>query len=186
MGAGLFPEIPFDPSTFVTTGTAVGVDYPNGLPWTLGDRFCDKRGRIFVLWKVDSDLTNDTTVTGEVGYLGAGGMWTQKVANGLDGTNPIFAGMSQGTIPESTSTTTVRNGLFLVKGRGTATITDGNVDAGDSLIVNQASAGAIIEYDETATNLVAAKSNASFFGVALAADVSTTSCDVYVASNLFG
>lgn len=175
-GAGL-PEIPFPVDQVVTA-----LD-PS---WTLGDRFVDRRGRIFILWKIDSDLTNNTTASGEVGYLGAGGMWTQKVANGLDGTNPIFAGMAEGILAESTGSTTIRYGLFLVRGRGTATITDGNVAAGDSVIVNQASAGAIIEYDETATNLAAAKHAASFVGVAMADDVSTTSCDIYVASQLFG
>lgn len=184
-GAGL-PEIPFPTTAYVTYGTASGVDYPGGLPWTLGDRFVDKRGRIFILWKLDTDLTNDTTAAGEVGYLGAAGMWTQKVANGLDGTSPIFAGMTEAIVPESTSTTTVRAALFLVKGRGTCTITDGNVAAGDPLIVNQASAGAVIEYDETATNLAASKSGQSHVGIAMADDVSTTSCDIFVGSVIFG
>ncbi len=187
MGAGAgTPEIPFATTAYVTYGTASGVDYPGGLPWTLGDRFVDKRGRIFILWKLDTDLTNDTTAAGEVGCLGAGGMWTQKIANGLDGTNPIFCGLAMAGIPESSTTVTVRWGLFLVKGRGTATITDGNVAAGDSVIVNQASAGAIIEYDETSTGLAAAKNGVTFVGVAYADDVSTTSCDISVASHLFG
>ena len=186
MGAGAgIPEIPFALTAVVTSGTASGVDYAT-LPWTLGDRFCDSRGRIFCIWKADTDLTNDTFAVGETAYLGAAGMATNKVANGLDGTNPIFAGLAMAVLPESTSTTTVRHGLFLVNGRGTATITDGNVAAGDSVIVNQASAGAIIEYDETATNLAAAKHGVSFVGVAMADDVSTTSCDVYVKSQVFG
>jgi hypothetical protein len=146
----------------------------------------DSRGRIFCLWKIDSDLTNNATASGEVGYLGAAGMWTQKIANGLDGTSPIFAGMALGVLPESTSTTTIRYGLFLVKGRATATITDGNVAAGDPLIVNASSAGAVIEYDETATNLAASKSGQSHVGIAMADDVSTTSCDIFVGSQIFG
>lgn len=178
MGAGAgIPEIPFAVDQVVTA-----LD-PS---WTLGDRFVDSRGRIFCLWKIDSDLTNDTFASGQVSYLGAAGMATNKVANGLDGTNPIFAGLALGSLAESTGSTTIRYGLFLVKGRATASITDGNVDAGDTIIVNQASAGAIIEYDETATNLAAAKHTASLVGVALAADVSTTSCDIFVASQIFG
>ena len=179
MGAGAgIPEIPFPVDQVVTA-----LD-PS---WALGDRFCDKKGRIFVLWQIDSALINNTSASGEVGTLKASHVWTNDVSEGLfSGTYPVFAGMALGALPESTSTTTIRYGLFLVKGRATATITDGNVAAGDTVIVNQASAGAIIEYDETATNLAAAKHSASLVGVAMADDVSTTSCDIYVASQIFG
>lgn len=184
-GAGL-PEIPFPVTSVVTTGTASGVDYPNGLPWNLGDRFVDNRGRIFALWKIDPALTNNATASGEVMVLKANHTVTNDVSDGLDATSPIFAGVALGALDESSTTTTVRHGLFLVKGRCTVTITDGNVAASDILIVNTSVDGGCIEIDETATNLAANKTSSSFVGVALADDDGNNDCDVYVSSFLFG
>lgn len=190
-----FPETPFDPTgTGVTSGTAAGVHYPNGLPWPLGSRFCDKKGRIFILWQVSTTLgaaavpgplTSSVLSTGETVVMKASNVATNDVSDGIDSTSPIFGGVNLGTVPASTSTTTVYNQLFLVKGRCTVTATDGNVDAGDILAVSTSVDGACIEIDETSTGLAACRASSSFVGYALATDA-TYSCDVFVSSVLFG
>jgi hypothetical protein len=176
-GADGFPGIPWKVDQVATSITG----------YTLGDRFVDERGRIFILWQIDPALINNTAASGEVGVLKASHVWTNDVSDGIpDGTSPIFAGMALGALAESTSGGTTRYGLFLVNGRATATITDGNVAAGDLVRLNASSDGAIIEYDETATNLAANIVGPQHVGFALADDVSTTSCDIYVSSFLFG
>lgn len=175
-GAGL-PEIPFPVDQVVTA-----LD-PS---WNLGDRFVDSRGRIFCLWKIDPALTRDTFATGEVAVLKANHTVTNDVSDAANATYPTFAGIALGSLAESTSTTTVRYGLFLVKGRATVTLTDGNAVLASAFMlqVNTSVDGGCIPVDETATNL-ADGSKVMFVGHALADD-SSTSCDVYVASAIFG
>lgn len=177
MGAGAgIPEIPFPVDQVVTA-----LD-PS---WALGDRFCDKRGRIFVLLLIDPALTRNASASGEVGVLKAAHTWTNDVSDALlSSTYPIFAGMALGALAESTSTTTLRYGLFLVNGRATATITDGNVVAG-SIVALSSTDGGIIELDETAQGATTGAMFSALVGVALADDVSTTSCDIYVHSSYF-
>lgn len=181
-----FPQIPFPVTEVRTTGTASGVDFPNGFPWNYGDRFCDERGRIFAFWKIDPALTNNTFASGECAALKASHTVTNDVSDASNATYPTFAGVALGSLPESTSTTTVRAGLFLVNGRATVTITDGNAVLASAFMLqlNTSVDGGCIPVDETATNL-ADGSKVMFVGHALADD-SGNSCDVFVKSAVFG
>lgn len=176
-GAGL-PEIPFPVDQVVTA-----LD-PS---WALGDRFVDSRGRIFCLWQIDPALTRNTFATGEVAVLKAAHVVTNDVSDASNATYPTFAGMALGSLPESTSTTTTRYGLFLVKGRATATLTDGNAVLASAFLlgVNTSVDGGCVPIDETSAALAIGSVNPMLVGHALADD-SSTSCDVYVASQIFG
>ena len=176
-GAGL-PEIPFPVDQVVTA-----LD-PS---WNLGDRFVDSRGRIFCLWQIDPALTRNTFATGECAALKASGVVTNDVSDASNATYPTFAGMALGSLPESTSTTTTRYGLFLVKGRATATLTDGNVVLASAFLLglNTSVDGGCIPIDETSAALAFGLLEAMTVGHALADDVSTA-CDVYVSSKVFG
>lgn len=172
-----FPQIPF-PVDQVVTALDKG--------WTLGDRFVDNRGRIFCLWQIDPALTNNTFATGEVAVLKASHVVTNDVSDASNATYPTFAGLALGSLAESTGSTTIRYGLFLVNGRATVTITDGNAVLASAFMlqVNTSADGGCLPVDETATNL-AAGSEVMFVGHALADD-SGTSCDVWVKSKVFG
>jgi hypothetical protein len=184
-----FPQIPFAVTTVVTSGTDAGVDYyaasGTAFPWAFGDRFCDERGRIFIFLKIDPALTNNATAIGESGSLKAAHTWTNDVSDASNSTYPTFAGVALGAHAESTSTTTVRAALFLVKGR-TTVITDGNIVLASAQMcqLNTSSDGAVVLVDETATNLAAGSEN-MYVGHALADD-SGTSLDIFVASKIFG
>jgi hypothetical protein len=174
-GSDGFPGIPFKVDQVATSITG----------YNLGDRFVDERGRIFILWQIDPALINNTAATGEVGVLKAGHVWTNDVSDSLiDATSPIFAGMALGSLAESTSGGTTRYGLFLVKGRATATISSGSVAAGDQLCLDTSVDGAVIEIDETSTALTGNRTVAEYVGVALA-DESAAATDMYVASQIF-
>lgn len=181
-----FPQIPFPVDQVVTTGTDSGVSHPNGFPWNYGARFCDNEGRIFIFLKLDPALINNTAATGECGALKASHTWTNDVSDASNATYPTFAGVALGSLPESTSTTTVRAGLFLVNGRATVTITDGNAVLASAFLLqlNTSVDGGCIPVDETATNL-AEGARVMQVGHALADDVGN-SCDVWVKSEIFG
>ncbi len=184
-----FPQIPFAVTTVVSSGTDSGVDYyaasGTAFPWAFGARFCDEQGRIFIFLKISAALTNNATAIGEAGSLMAAHVWTNDVSDAANSTYPTFAGLALGVLAESTSTTTVRAGLFLVNGRANG-ITDGNavLATANQLQLNTSSDGALIPVDETATNL-ANGSLQMFAGTALADDVGTV-VDMYVKSLIFG
>jgi hypothetical protein len=176
-GADGFPGIPWKVDQVATDITG----------YTLGDRFVDERGRIFILWQIDPALINNATASGEVGVLKASHVWTNDVSDSLiDSTSPIFAGVALGAHAESTSGGTTRYALFLVKGRCTLTTTDGNVAAGDQLCLNTSVDGGVIEIDETSTALTGNRMIAEYVGVALADDDGNNDVNAYVASQIFG
>ena len=173
----MFPMIPFPVDQVITALPAGHV---------LGNRYVDSRGRIFCLWQIDPILIRDTFATGEVAVLKAAHTVTNDVSDALfDATSPIFAGVALGSLAESTGTTTLRYGLFLVKGRATLTLSGGSVVAGDLLALDTAVDGGVIEFDETSTALTGNRTTAEFVGVALA-DEAAQATDAYVCSNLFG
>lgn len=173
-----FPAIPFPVDQVTTDITG----------HTLGNRYVDARGRIFVLWQIDPALTRDTFATGEVAVLKANHVVTNDVSDGVDATYPVFAGVALGSLAESTGTTTVRYGLFLVKGRATLTITDGNVvlATANLLAVDTGVDGGCLAIDETSTGLTAARTTSGIVGVALADDDANNDVNAFVSSVLFG
>lgn len=181
-----YPAIPFKIDATVTTGTASGVEYPNGFPWNYGDKFSDERGRVFVFLKIDPALTNNASASGECGSLKAAHTWTNDVSDASNSTYPTFAGVALGVLPESTSTTTVRAGLFLVHGRCTVTATDGNVVLASAfeLGLNTSVDGGCLPIDETSTALADGAARVMYVGQALADDVGNA-CDVMVNSLVF-
>lgn len=182
----MFPQIPFPVNQVWKTGTDSGVDTAT-LPWELGSRFVDEKGRIFVLLKIDPALINNTAATGECGALKAAHTWTNDVSDASNATYPTFAGVALGSLPESTSTTTVRHGLFLVNGRATVTITDGNVVLASAFLLglNTSVDGGCLPIDETSAALAFGLLEGMTVGHALADDVGN-SCDVWVKSKVFG
>jgi hypothetical protein len=162
MGAGAgIPEIPFAVDQVVTA-----LD-PS---WNLGDIFCDNRGRRFALWQIDPALINNTFASGELCYLKAARVVTNDVSDGIDATYPIVAGVAQGSLPESTSTTTIRYGLFLIE--GVATIKTSGADdiaIGENLIAIASNDGGCDGAAQSATSADAWLTVAKV-GTALAAD----------------
>lgn len=143
----------------------------------VGDIRVDNKGRKFQLWKLSSDLTNNTTAANEVAVREASNVVTNKPANGLDTTNCIAAGVFTGAIAESSGTTASTQKYVWVLIHGVTTIKtngDDDIAAGDELIPDASNGGCCDSFAPTSTNPTAndlAKMLHSVFATALAADV---------------
>lgn len=149
-----FPMIPFRTSAVVTRGTASGVDYPDGFPWALGTVFADADGKLYAFWEIATALTNDTFANNEVCYPTTTiGVVTNTVANAVESsTYPICAGVARGSLAESTSTTTVRAGLFQIFGRGTVVNSATDATIGERMICDTGANGGAIKSAGSATS----------------------------------
>lgn len=161
--------IPFDNSSTDLKGHNVG-----------DERFDQTTGKWYKLQKLDTDLTGDTTAAGQVALVaGTAGQVTQKVANGIDATNPVAAGVFAGACAESASASAYNYAWVQIAGPCTVNKDGNSIAVGDVIQADASTAGGCKALAD-ATSVTGAILKASM-GIALAGALAG---DATVSANL--